>query len=296
MAMSHPLYTLDVFTNQKYTGNQLAVIRHAGDIDDTTMQAIAREMNYSETTFIKSDEPREGGYDVRIFTPEAELPFAGHPTLGTAFVIQQEIVQEKVNRVTLNLPVGPIPVEIKYQDNRPETLWMTQNPPEFGEVLDTRKLAKVLNLSTDAFDERFPIQAVSTGFPALIVPLKSLEFVKQAQVDRPAYFKLVESIEPKVILVFSQETYEAGKDLNVRVFVDYFGIPEDPATGSANGCLAAWLAEHQYFGSREVNVSVEQGHEIKRPANLLLSARDLEGILSVRVGGSVVLVSRGELL
>lgn len=294
--MSHPLYTVDVFTDRKYSGNQLAVIRHAHDIDDQTMQAIAKEMNYSETTFIHSDTPGENGYDVRIFTPETELPFAGHPTLGTAFVIQQEIIGQDVERVTLNLKVGPIPVEFTYRESRPDVLWMTQNPPEFGAKFDIEKLTEALGLPEDAFDDRFPIQAVSTGMPALVVPLKSLQHVRDAKMDVTRYFNLVEGIEPKAILVFAPESYEEHNDLNVRVFVDYFGIPEDPATGSANGCLAAWLAKYEFLGTRNFSASVEQGYEIKRPSNILLHTEERDGELCIRVGGRVVTISRGELL
>ena len=294
--MSPPLHTVDVFTDKKYTGNQLAVVRHAHDIDDDSMQAIAKEMNYSETTFIRSDTPSDNAYDVRIFTPEAELPFAGHPTLGTAFVIQQEIIREQVERVTLNLHIGPIPVEFTYADGQPDALWMTQNQPEFGVTVPPGNLVDLLGLSPDAFDDRYPIQAVSTGIPALIIPLESLQHVKDAKVNVAKYFELVDNIEPKLLLIFAPDTYEERNDLNVRVFVDYFGIPEDPATGSANGCLAAWLAKYKYFGDSRVSASVEQGYEIKRPSNLLLRAQADNGGFNIQVGGRVVTITRGELL
>src|SRR4030042_912475 len=129
-------YIVDVFAEEKYAGNQLAVVRDATALSDSQMQKITKEMNYSETTFIMSEEPREGGYDVRIFTPAAEVPFAGHPTLGTAYIIRQEIVRKPVQQVNLNLKVGQIPVCFDRQDDGRDILWMTPKEATFGEELD----------------------------------------------------------------------------------------------------------------------------------------------------------------
>ena len=167
-------YIVDVFAESKYTSNQLAVFCGAGvaELSEAQMLLIVREINYSETTFIRSPHPRDGGYDVRIFTPKKELPFAGHPILGTAFVLQQEIIREKVDRVILNLAVGQIPVTFNYHNESADILWMRQNPPSFGQVLSAESLANVLNLEPDEIDLNFPIQEVSTGVPFIIVPLK----------------------------------------------------------------------------------------------------------------------------
>lgn len=291
-----PFSIVDVFAERKYRGNQLAVVRNAAAISDENMQLIAREMHFSETTFVLSDQQRDGGFDVRIFTPEAELPFAGHPTLGTAYVIQQEILRECAKEVKLNLKVGQIPVSFTYRDGRPEVLWMRQKPPEFGRDLDPNTIAEVLNLAPGQIDDRFPVQEVSTGVFCAIVPLKSLDAVRRARVDREKYFELVRSIQAKAILVFAPETYDRQNQLNVRVFADYYGVAEDPATGSANGCLAGYLVRHGYFQSEQIDVRAEQGHEIKRPSLLLLKAQKREGQIDVSVGGSVVMVARGDLL
>ena len=289
-------YIVDVFAESKYAGNQLAVFCGAGvaELSEAQMLLIAREINYSETTFIRAPDPRDGGYDVRIFTPKKELPFAGHPTLGTAFVLQQEIIREKVDRVILNLAVGQIPVTFNYHNESADILWMRQNPPSFGQVLSAESLANVLNLEPDEIDANFPIQEVSTGVPFIIVPLKTLASLKKAQVNLDKYFELVDTMEAKEILIFCPETYSDLNDLSVRVFAHSLGIPEDPATGSANGCLAGYLVEYAYYGEGKIDVRVEQGYEIERPSLLLLQAAQNEGKIEVLVGGKVVMVAKGE--
>ncbi|WP_099355395.1 PhzF family phenazine biosynthesis protein [Fredinandcohnia onubensis] len=282
---------VDVFSTGKYTGNPLAVFKNAGAISDQEMQQIAKEVNYSETTFITSDKKSDGGYDVRIFTPNEEVPFAGHPTLGTAFVIQNEIVEELLETLILNYKAGQIPVSFVKKD---EVIWMKQNEPTFGQVLDRKIVSDVLNIGSEYIDDRFPIQEVSTGLPAIIVPLKSLEAVKKANINREKYFKLIVHLEAKAILVFSPEAYNAENDLNVRDFAEYYGIPEDAATGSSNGCLAAYLVKYKYFNKSEINIRVEQGYEIGRPSLLFLNALERNEKINVCVGGKVVKIAQGE--
>ena len=289
-------YIVDVFAESKYAGNQLAVVRDGRLFSDIEMQEIAKEMNYSETTFILSDEPRENGYDVRIFTPAEEVPFAGHPTLGTAFIIMQDIVREPVETVALNLMVGQIPVAFTYAQGKVDELWMTQKPPQFGRSFEGREVAASLGLEAGDLDERFPVQEVSTGLPFMIVPIKTLDAMKRAKVRAERFFELVEQAEAKAPLLFCPETYRDENDLNVRVFVDYYNIPEDPATGSANGCLAAYLIKTDYFKSQGISVRVEQGYEIGRPSLLLLKAGSENETIKVQVGGRVIKVAEGHLI
>jgi len=289
-------YIVDVFAESKYAGNQLAVFCGAGvaELSEAQMLMIAREINYSETTFVRSTEPQNGGYDVRIFTPKQELPFAGHPTLGTAFVLQQEIINKPVEQVILNLAVGQIPVTFNYQNQVADVLWMRQKSPRFGQFLSAETLANILNLEVNEIDDRFRIQEVSTGVPFIIVPLKTLASLKKAQVKLDEYFELIETTEAKDILIFCPETYSDINDLNVRVFANSLGIPEDPATGSANGCLAGYLVNYAYFGQDLIDVKVEQGYEIDRPSLLLLKSQRKDGQIEVLVGGKVVMVAKGE--
>lgn len=287
-------YILDVFAERRYTGNQLAVFRDASGISDSEMQQIAQEMNFSETTFILSDEERDGGYDVRIFTPQTELPFAGHPTLGTAYVIQREIIKEPIDTIILNLKVGRIPVTFSYRQRQVDTLWMKQLQPTFGPSFDTDLVSGVLSLEPRQIDDRFPVQDVSTGGPCIIVPLKTLKAVKQARISRTKYYEFIRDIRAKTFLIFCPETYNEENDLNVRFFADYYGVPEDPATGSANGCLAGYLVKHRYFGTDRINVRVEQGYEMGRPSLLLLKAGKRGETIDVLVGGRVEIIAKGE--
>lgn len=291
---SLPFYIVDVFAETKYAGNQLAVFTHGETLSSAEMQQIAKEINYSETTFILSSELRSGGYDVRIFTPTKELSFAGHPTLGTAFVLQQEIIKQPVETITLNLKVGQIPVSFFYKDGLADVLWMQQRSPIFGETFTAEAIAPILNLKIIDIDLRFPIQDVSTGVPFIIVPLKTHQALKQIKVNKDRYFALIEKTQAKEILVFCPETYYPENQLSVRVFADSLGIPEDPATGSANGCLAGYLVQYLYTGKSSIDLRVEQGYEIGRPSLLLLKATKTATNIQVSVGGRVVLVARGE--
>lgn len=288
-------YIVDVFAEAKYTGNQLAVFRDAQALSDEQMQSFTREMNFSETTFILSDTQCEGGYDVRIFTPAAEVPFAGHPTLGTAHVIREEIIGQPVNQVNLNLKVGQIPVTFKQQGDS-DILWMKQNPPEFGPVTEPADIAAVLRLDETDIDTRFPIQEVSTGMWFVVIPLKDLDALKRARVDHEKYAAWTGSGRPGAILAFCPETYNGENDLNVRVFVPCYGVEEDPATGSGNGCLTAYLVKNRYFASDRIDLRVEQGYEINRPSLLRLRAEDQEQTIDVNVGGKVVVVAKGHWL
>jgi trans-2,3-dihydro-3-hydroxyanthranilate isomerase len=287
--LSLAFYIVDVFAEERYAGNQLAVVRGGADLPDVMLQKIALEMNYSETTFVLSEEESEGGYDVRIFTPGDEVPFAGHPTLGTAYVIQHEILASPVESITLNLKAGGIPVTFG------EVLWMRQLPPTFGATFDSALVARTLNLETPDLDDHYPVQEVSTGLPALIVPLRDLDALRRCRVDWERYTKVAGS--GKNLYVFCPESHDDGPgDLSARMFANDLGVPEDPATGSAAGCLAAYLFEHNYLGTDSVDVRVEQGYEIGRPSLLYLQAARDGDEMRVDVGGKVQMVAKGELV
>lgn len=295
--MTSPRFILvDVFGEEKYSGNQLAVFVDGFLLSDIEMQKLAREINFSETTFITSHEPQEGGYDVRIFTPRQEIDFAGHPVLGTAFVIRDELIQEPVESVTLNLKVGQIPVAFPRSEQEKDILWMDQAEPSFGNRIEPERLVEVLNLPLTAFDARFPVQEVSTGLPHIIVPLKDLASLRQTKIEKTAYMKLVENGWAKCILCFCPEGRSDNHSMSVRMFADYYGIPEDPATGSGNGCLAGYLVHQRYFGSSEIDLATGQGHEIGRPSVLHLRARKINGKIHVSVGGRVIPIAQGHLM
>jgi len=289
-------YIVDVFAENKYSGNQLAVFLDAGDMSKNDMQRIAKEVNYSETTFILSNKKEINGYKVRIFTPEKEVPFAGHPTLGTAYIIQKEIINAKAKEVVLDLKAGNIPVRFKYKNTDPDILFMKQNEPTFGKTFDKHVISEALGLGEKDIMENFPVQMISTGLPFIIVALKSLKAVTEAHINKKLFYEVIKNKKAKAVLIFSKETYRKKNDLNVRVFADYFGVPEDPATGSANGCLAGYLIKHDYFKSKKINIRVEQGYEIGRPSKLYLKARRKDGKIEVYVGGKVFLTAQGEFI
>lgn len=285
-------YIVDVFAESKYEGNQLAVIVGNDTIPTEVMQKIAKEMNYSETVFITSVED----FSIRIFTPEVEIPFAGHPTIGTAFIFREEFIKKKVKTILMNLKIGQIAILFKYRGDLLSEIWMEHKEPTFHGFFSPELLAEIINLNEDDIDGRFKIQEVSTGVPTIIVPLKSLAAVQKANINKKKYYELIKNTQAKSILIFSPETYNQENDLNVRFFADYLGVPEDPATGSANGCLAAYLVKHDYFNKNNINVRVEQGYEIGRRSLLLLRAEKKEGKYYVAVGGKVIMIAKGKLI
>ncbi|MBN2200452.1 PhzF family phenazine biosynthesis protein, partial [bacterium] len=271
---------VDVFAETPYAGNQLAVVLGGERLGTAGMQAIARELYFSETAFILSGGPGADpsaaatrAFDVRIFTPAEEVPFAGHPVLGTVHVLRTEVAPGLEPPVTLNLKAGRIPVGFG-RAGEPDIYWMEQLEPVFGGVAGAGEAAAVLGLTPDDLDARFPVQEVSTGLPHVLVPLKNLDALRRAQCVRDRYFDFVRNREAKAVLVFCLEPHEPGNDVSTRMFADAYGITEDPATGSGNGCLAAYLVRHRVFGKSSLSVRSEQGYEIGRPSLLRLEAEE----------------------
>jgi len=277
-------YIVDCFAQQKYQGNQLAVFIPDYKISIGEMQKIAKEMGFSETSFILSDKQENGGYDVRIFTPDVEVPFAGHPTIGTAYIIHKMIEKGKSKKVILNLKAGAIPVTV--DDGN---LVMTQNEPEFGEIFDKKVLAEVVSIGEKDIRTDYPIQWVSTGLGAIIVPLKSVEAIEKCRVNHIAFQNFIENYYRCSVLVFAQD----NQDLRVRVFMDDTGFLEDPATGSANGNLAGYLLKNNYFKKNNIEYRVSQGSEMGRPSVLNIKADFVDGRFTILVGGKAIIVAEG---
>lgn len=292
--MSHRFFIVDVFAEEKLQGNQLAVYPDASMIESDMMQKIALEMNFSETTFITLKDTENLVFKVRIFTKESELPFAGHPTLGTAYVIQSIILKKNVELLTLDMKAGLIPVAFTYVDEQLDTLWMKQLNPVFGDVHDPQPVADFLSLNVDEIDSRFPIQEVSTGVPFFIIPLKTKEAVVKTRIDAAKLERYNKNTEAKWPLVFCPFTDKPENDVKARMITPFM---EDPATGSANGCLAAYLVRHRYFNEPWIDIRVEQGAEVNRPSILYLKAKEVSPTeIEVNVGGKVALVASGELV
>lgn len=286
------MFLVDVFAEQPYAGNQLAVVVGETGWSASRMQTFAREMNFSETTFVASAaHGDDGGYGVRIFTPAQEVPFAGHPTLGTAWVLRR-FFAPAAEQVRLRLGIGEVTVTFEQRDATEEVVWMRPRPPRLGAQRDHRELAALLGIDAAQIDDRFPCQEVGIGIDFVLVPLRSLGALRAL---RPNALPKNASGATLFVHAFCPETYEPGADLAARMFFDAFGIREDPATGSAAACLAAYLGAHRYFGASAVNVRVQQGYELARPSCLYLQAGMAGDETSVRVGGKVALVARGEL-
>ncbi|WP_185830657.1 PhzF family phenazine biosynthesis protein [Siminovitchia terrae] len=284
-------YIVDVFAKNKYEGNQLAVCLPDENIEQEEMQAIAKETNFSETTFIMSGLQENGGYDVKIFTPDSEIPFAGHPTIGTAFIIQQLFEDHKAAEIKLNLKVGQVPVVFENQ-----YAWMTQNQPVFGTEIDVETIAKSLQIDIEDINNDYPVQVVSTGLPSIIVNLKTLDAVNRCKVNHQVYDEMLEKIGDANLFVFTEETIHPENDLHARVFMFTSGHLEDPATGSANGNLAGYLLKHNFFNKNNISYSVEQGYSIGRPSLLKIKAKKNDDNFLIQVGGSIFVIAEGKWL
>lgn len=290
--MKYPLFIVDVFAEAKYEGNQLAVVLAESGLETEQMQTIAREMHFSETTFITGYDLEKKTFKVRIFTPESELPFAGHPTLGTAYIAQKELLKEKVDELTLDMKAGLIPVKFNYTGNEPGTLWMTQLNPEFGETHPIEVFADILGLSAEDFDTDYPIQEVSTGVYFYMVPLKTRAALKRIKVDTEKLAEYSKGRKASTPFMFCKEPEDPANHAKARLL----GKWEDPATGSANGCFLGYSVKYRYFGDSKVDVMVEQGAEMNRPSILYLKGEEVGDEISVEVGGKVAYVAKGELV
>jgi trans-2,3-dihydro-3-hydroxyanthranilate isomerase len=285
----------DVFTSTPLEGNSLAVFCDARGLSDAEMQSIAKEMNLSETTFVSPRDAAtesERGVRVRIFTVQEELPFAGHPTLGTAFALRGE---SGAPRVTLDLNVGKVPVRFEETPGQAAFGEMTQLDPVFGMQHDREAVARATGLRVDDFDPKLPIETVSTGVPFTVTPLKSLAVIQRLRVDSNRAAEYLEKTGGKFLYFVARETVDPEAGLHARM-IFYNG--EDPATGSAAGCAAAWMVAHEVAKSDE-RVLIEQGIEMRRPSRIFVrasrnSAHRDNRIVNVRVGGNAIEVMRGE--
>jgi trans-2,3-dihydro-3-hydroxyanthranilate isomerase len=277
-----PFRLVDVFTPRPLAGNQLCVVPEPIEIDDATMQALAKEIGFSETTFVTASEADR--YAMRIFTPGMELPFAGHPTLGTAFVMVSE--GRVTSPATQVVAAGEIPVEV---DVEASTAWMTQLPVEFGPVFGDRELiARAIGLEVSELHPDLPVQTVSTGLPPTIVPVRDEESLRRAAPNGRVIAEAVAAAGGEELYLFAV----TGDGVTARMFDAEFGSGEDPATGSAAGPLGAYLAEHGLAGMPG-SLLIRQGEQVGRPSELHVEARREDGAWRVRVGGGVHVVGRG---
>jgi trans-2,3-dihydro-3-hydroxyanthranilate isomerase len=293
-----PYYIVDVFTEKQYGGNQLAVFLDFDDhLDTALMQQMAHEIGFSESTFIKKNRGNRQ-YAVRIFMPDREVPFAGHPTIGTSYVVARFLEPTVPQQVVLELMHNNVPVDVLQPDHFPDSvLMMLQAQPVFGPQYDHSSLSAALGIPMADLDQSLPIQAVSTGLPFVIVPVVSLEAMSRIYFDARAldhWLSVAQQgsdYDAVGLFFFTPEANEPGNDYNTRMlYLEHRQLKEDAATGSANGCLLAYLLRHV---SPVVQATVEQGFQIGRKSYLSLEgARDGDHY-TIRVGGQTQLVAEG---
>ena len=288
-------HIVDVFAERPYAGNPLAVVV-GGDLSDETMQQVAAEANYSETTFVTSVPEADSGYRVRLFTPAREIAFAGHPILGTAWVIRHHLAPAPAASVQLNLAVGPVPVSFESTAADGEVAWFLAPPVTAGPTCARERMAKALGLATDDIDARAPVQQFAAGTAAMIVPLRSLDALKRGRLDLAAYADLLREGFPPLTYLFCSETREAGNHLSARFFFEAHGVREDPATGNGAAFLGSYLLQHKLLGEAELSLRIEQGHEVRRPSLVRLRARMTGDSREIHVGGKVIATVSGDLL
>jgi len=294
---------VDVFTDSPFGGNPLAVFPDAEGLSTEEMQRIAQEMNLSETTFVLPPEA-DADFKVRIFTPVTELPFAGHPVVGTHWVLAnlgRVPLREPRTRVTFELGVGVLPGDLFVAGGEVTQVVMTQGRPTFHAILeDLSDLTSGLGLAPGAIlDTGLPVQVVSTGVPQMMVPVRSLADVQcldAGALNTSALNRACRAADTDCVMVFTFETERPASTVHVRMFAPLLGVPEDPATGSANGALGAYLVHHAAVPLTEPTVSIlsEQGAELNRPSRLKVAVDHVAGApTEIRVGGQVAPVIEG---
>ena len=299
--MPVPYLHYDVFTREPLSGNQLAVFLEGQRFAPERMQSLAREMNFSESTFILPAERPGTDIGMRIFTPAVELPMAGHPTIGSTFALAEAgVIAPGTERFVFGLGVGPVPVTLEWRAGRLRFVWMTQPDPIFGPtVSDVQHVAAALGVPRSDLSANTPIQEVSCGVPFLCIPMATRDAVDRAVSDASAVRSLAAQTGlDRSLYLFTLEHGEPDATVYSRMFAPQFGITEDPATGGACGPLGAYLVHHGLVrGDAAQRIVNLQGVAMKRPSRIHIAIGGTpERITDVRVGGEAVLIARGELV
>ncbi len=290
------LFIVDVFAERAYAGNPLAVVIGADGFSDEAMQRFAAEMNFSETSFVGRAPGADGGFRARIFTPSREIAFAGHPILGTAWVVRHGIAPGNPAPVRLNLSVGQVPVHFEADGRGAETAWFLAPPVTRGPTCARERIAPALGISAEDIESRFPVQQLASGTAAMIVPLRGLDALGRSRLDMAAFAPLAAEGFPPLVYLFCTQTRDSGNDLCARFFFDSHGVREDPATGNGAAFLGAYLLEHKVFPASASSWRIEQGYEVRRPSVVRLRARMVASAPEIQVGGKVIATVQGELL
>lgn len=298
MSRKTPFILIDVFTSRPFGGNQLAVFTDAAALNAGEMQELAHEMNFSESTFVMPPES-SGARRVRIFTPMREMPMAGHPTVGTTWVLASrgEIALESASvDATLQLGIGPVTVTVESKSGQPDFVWMAHREAEFGEKRDDReRVAKALGISAADIRDDLPIQSVSTGVPFTYVPLKTIDALARCAPNAAAHTELLKPGEQSLPLYmfFAGESGEFAP--RSRMFSPHDGVPEDPATGGASAPFGAYAAKYGLIKpAPKTEFTIRQGVEMGRPSEIRVEvSRKDSGAFALRIGGRCAIVGEG---
>jgi trans-2,3-dihydro-3-hydroxyanthranilate isomerase len=302
--MKQLYYSLvDVFTTRPFGGNQLAVFHDAHGLPTETMQALAKELNLSECAFVLPTSAATYDYRVRFFTPAVELPMAGHPTIGTAFVLAHKgMIQlnEPETTITFEEGIGAVPVTVSTQHGRPDLIQMRQPLPTFGpEFEDREAIAHLLSLDTALLDAALPLEVVSCGVPFLFVPVKSLEAMRAIRFRLDVWERVLRDFAAPHVFAFTREVELPGSTVHGRMFAPAMGIAEDPATGAATGPLGSYLVRHgltRSAGRGSIELLSEQGLEMGRPSQVQMKiALDGQRISGVAIGGHCYFMGAGQI-
>lgn len=291
-------FTADVFTNERFGGNQLAVFPDATKIPETLLQKIAREFNFSETTFVYPPKNHSNDCNVRIFTPGIEVPMAGHPTIGTAYILLSQgfIKPKNSGFLMMEEKVGDIRVDFFSDNTGYHSITMSQPLPQFGPVeSDYKLIAEILSIPSEEIELTYPIQSVSCGNNFLYVPIKRLKTIHKTEIRNESLKAAKLQLDSTELFVFTNETIYNTSHFHCRMFAPLFGIIEDPATGSAAGPFGCYLFKNKIV--RDFPIVLEQGFEMGRPSiiGVNIESRN-EEITAVKVRGDVVLVSEGKMV
>jgi trans-2,3-dihydro-3-hydroxyanthranilate isomerase len=292
-------HKVDVFTDRAFGGNPLSVFTNGRGISGELMQTLAKELNLSEATFVLPPKNPANDYRIRIFTPGRELPLAGHPTVGTSFILAREHMIERQGnptRIVLEEGVGDIPVSIEFDGDQPGMIWMTQPEPQFGKQANEEEraaVAEMLSLPVTALDDKHPVQVVSSGVPFLYVPIKDLDSIKRIRVRPDVIERVTPGFGTGDVFVFTREVETEGSTVHSRMFAHELSVWEDPATGAASGPLGAYLVRYGIAGD-PMRIVSEQGLEMGRPSFIHVQVEQQgSAITAARVGGQCYYMGEG---
>lgn len=284
--MKIPFYIVDVFTDKKYAGNQLAVFLEAGALSDKQMQEIARETNFAESTFITNLDTENNTAAIRIFTPEHEMQFAGHPIIGTSWVLMHKIFENQPEKISISVPIGEIPIH-----KAGDMIWLQAAQPQFLDTFSLEGFLSFGNLNSTDFADNFPIQEVTTGSAFVIVPLRTKKVLENLILDKDKTNEWLQANCKTSHRALYFYCLEESQLTSRMLCIEDNQLKEDAATGSASACLQAFLLK--YYAT-EIQITNHQGHSVNRPSQIYFDGKVTENHFDIKIGGQTQFIAKGE--